>query len=318
MTSNGSKVDHIRNPGSAATCQIWEAARATSAAPKYFAPILIDEKLFIDGGFGTNNPTFEAFNELTQSKRDIPLDPLMISVGSGTGRRRSRLKTSRIKPLIVSNIYSAFDLATDTDRVHQQMSIIARERKFAYFRFSVDEGLEDILLDNWEVQKTDGKKSFKTISHIIAQTKIYIQRQDIQQELRSCAQLLVDRLKMKTPSPRPTRISSVPFNRDTDFVGRESFLSRLDQGFSGLNRMALVGIGGVGYAQHFYLIPLSHIRLILPDHKQRLIIIVVLANLRSLSNTLTVSKTIILTAGSSGFMLVLEADLNKVTGRSLI
>ena len=227
--------------------------------------------MFVDGGFGTNNPTFEAFNELTQSKSDIPLDPLMISIGSGTGRRRSRLKTSRIKPLIFSNIYSAFDLATDTDRVHQEMSIMARERKFAYFRFSVDEGLEDILLDNWKVQKTDGKKSFKTISHIIAQTEFYLQRQDIQQELRSCAQLLIDRLKMKTSSPPPTRISSVPFKRDTDFVGREGFLSRLDQGFSGLNRMALVGIGGVGYAQHIYLILLSSIRLVLAYHKQRLI-----------------------------------------------
>lgn len=192
----------------------------------------------------------------------------MISVGSGTGRRRSRLKTSLIKPVIFSHIYSAFDLATDTERVHQEMSIIARERKFAYFRFSVDEGLEDMLFDNWSVQETDGKKSFKTISHIIAQTKLYLQRQDIQQELRSCAQLLVDRLNMKTPSLPPTRISSVPFYRDKDFVGREDFLSRLDQGFSGLNRMALVGIGGVGYALHIYSILLSSTRLILAYHKQ--------------------------------------------------
>ena len=168
--SDDSKAGHIRNPGSAATCQIEEAARATSAAPQYFSPIVIGGNPFVDGGFGTNNPTFEAFNELTQSKVNSPLDPLIVSIGSGTGLHPSSLEKLKIKPKLLSNIYSAIHLATGTQRVHEEMSVVAREQRFGYFRFSVDEGLEDILLDSWRVRKMDGTKSFETINHIRSET----------------------------------------------------------------------------------------------------------------------------------------------------
>lgn len=36
--------------------KIWEAARATSAAPHYFDAMLIDGISFVDGGLGYNNP----------------------------------------------------------------------------------------------------------------------------------------------------------------------------------------------------------------------------------------------------------------------
>jgi patatin-like phospholipase/acyl hydrolase len=39
-------------------CKIWEAARATSAAPTFFKRIEIGrEQPFIDGGLGRNNPS---------------------------------------------------------------------------------------------------------------------------------------------------------------------------------------------------------------------------------------------------------------------
>lgn len=36
--------------------KIWEAARATSAAPAYFAPITVGNYTLVDGGLGANNP----------------------------------------------------------------------------------------------------------------------------------------------------------------------------------------------------------------------------------------------------------------------
>lgn len=251
--SDSSKADYIRNPGAADTCQIWEAARATSAAPNYFSPVDIGEKRFMDGGFGTNNPSFEAFNEMTQSKLDPLLHPLMISIGSGTGPRRSKSEKSRFQPKLVSTLYSAIDMATGTQRVHEQMSVVARENKFEYFRFNVDEGLEDISLDTWNVRKTEGKRFYKTISHIENQTIKYLSREDVQKNLRRCAQLLMDRINSRCSDPASESSSTffnVPFSRDRGFVGREEILSRLDEGFSGGNMMALVGIGGVGYVKH--------------------------------------------------------------------
>src|ERR1700761_3095290 len=54
-----------RNPGIAHSISIWEAARATTAAPSYFDPIEISNRKFGDGGFGTNNPVMEMFWEVT-------------------------------------------------------------------------------------------------------------------------------------------------------------------------------------------------------------------------------------------------------------
>ena len=51
--------------------------------------------------------------------------------------------------------------------------------------------------------------------------------------------------KLKTPS------STVPFNRDLDFVGRQDILTTLELIFSpqkSHKRVVLVGLGGVGYA----------------------------------------------------------------------
>ena len=36
--------------------KLWEAARATSAAPTYFAPMKVGDYELVDGGLGANNP----------------------------------------------------------------------------------------------------------------------------------------------------------------------------------------------------------------------------------------------------------------------
>lgn len=52
------------NPGEFGDCKIWEAARATSAAPTFFDPMVLksvdgkDHRL-VDGGLGFNNPCAE-------------------------------------------------------------------------------------------------------------------------------------------------------------------------------------------------------------------------------------------------------------------
>ena len=47
----------------AANCHVWEAGRATGAAPSYLDSIEIDRRVYIDGGLLANNPTMEALEE---------------------------------------------------------------------------------------------------------------------------------------------------------------------------------------------------------------------------------------------------------------
>lgn len=52
------------------TWKIWEAARATSAAPLYFEAMEKDGKTYLDGGMAVNNPIFES---VTRFMKDFVL-----------------------------------------------------------------------------------------------------------------------------------------------------------------------------------------------------------------------------------------------------
>jgi patatin-like phospholipase/acyl hydrolase len=60
---NNQIATHLRTynnpqlPESFSDCMIWQAARATCAAPTYFRRMKIGKWEYVDGGLGFNNPT---------------------------------------------------------------------------------------------------------------------------------------------------------------------------------------------------------------------------------------------------------------------
>ena len=76
----------------AATCTIWEAARATSAAPSFFKPIRIHDAVdgtdeyFVDGGVAHNNPSEVALTEARSIWTNVKRFCL---VSIGTGRQKT-------------------------------------------------------------------------------------------------------------------------------------------------------------------------------------------------------------------------------------
>lgn len=76
-----------RNPGRQDNFPIPQVGRATSAAPFYFKAVKLDKDNLdlelIDGGFGANNPSEEAYREVGQmSKSDLRA---LMSVITDTG-----------------------------------------------------------------------------------------------------------------------------------------------------------------------------------------------------------------------------------------
>ena len=63
-------------------CTIWEAVRATSAAPTFFKRIVIDGEPYVDGGMGCNNPVQQVLQEaeLVFPDRHVAC---IISIGAG-------------------------------------------------------------------------------------------------------------------------------------------------------------------------------------------------------------------------------------------
>jgi hypothetical protein len=70
--------------------KIWEAARATSAATSFFAPVEVTSRnitiKYLDGGLGANNPVDELWHEATEEWGPGPLEPqirCLLSIGTG-------------------------------------------------------------------------------------------------------------------------------------------------------------------------------------------------------------------------------------------
>jgi hypothetical protein len=106
------------------------------------------------------------------------------------------------------------------------------------------------------------------------------------------------------PAQQKTPLSTVPFNRDPDFIGRRDILIALDLKFSqreSHKRVVLVGLGGVGYVFS----PYSLIFLTFFSENHKLLL-----------NTPIGSLLVILRPGFSGCTLVLLRDLNKAINKS--
>ena len=64
-------------------CSVVQAARATTAAPTFFAPASIGLNKYIDGGIGYNNPAEQA---ILEARRIWPSRPIGCLVSLGTGK----------------------------------------------------------------------------------------------------------------------------------------------------------------------------------------------------------------------------------------
>lgn len=235
------------------SCQIWEAARATSAAPTYFAPTIIDQHSFIDGGFGSNNPSLVGFKEIqsifrTVAPQEVLPKPLIVSIGSGILKNENISKSSsRTATAKITDIGRS--LITDTQKANADLKAIA-DLQIEYFRFEVESGLEDIAFDTWKVDKQNERVNFVTLETIKQATYEYLSRKEVVEALEECARLLVYRLISKACPGRHHRLEqgtlNVPFSRNPSFVGRASILNHVNELLGTYHQAALVGPPGIG------------------------------------------------------------------------
>lgn len=160
---------------------ICQAALATSAATTFFEPVSIGNRTFADGGLGANNPVDEMEGEASNiwCADDGNLKPLVkcfISIGTGNPGKKA-FDDSMIKFLGQTVV----DIATETTNT---------ERKFVarwaghfdskrYFRFNVEQGLQDIGLDE-----------YKRVGAMEAATSGYITHTTQRFRVRDCVQNL--------------------------------------------------------------------------------------------------------------------------------
>ncbi|KAF2834787.1 FabD/lysophospholipase-like protein [Patellaria atrata CBS 101060] len=133
---------------------IWQALRATSAAPTFFEEMTFGTPrvTYLDGGVGFNNPTAE-LDYAAKSIWPGRAIGAIVSVGTGLQTIPSVGKVRAWLPFgLSSNIALASalaNMATSTARVDNEMQRMYYNSSTTYFRFDVDGGLADISLEKW-------------------------------------------------------------------------------------------------------------------------------------------------------------------------
>lgn len=165
---------------------IWEAARATSAASSFFDPISIGKhgQEYVDAGLGCNNPVDEVWTEAQDiwSPEGDDLATLVkcfISIGTGNPG------TSPVEDGVFEIFTKTMkDIATETEktaeifaRSHRGLGFQAR-----YFRFNVDQGLQNVGLEEYKKEK-----------ELVSATSLYMESQHMQSRTRDCSQAMKDK-----------------------------------------------------------------------------------------------------------------------------
>ncbi|KAJ9633405.1 hypothetical protein H2204_006955 [Knufia peltigerae] len=142
---------------------ILEASRATTAAPFKFDPQAINGATFIDGGAGTNNPSYRAWREvmsqIMSNRRDDTPSILIVSIGTGfDDQERPRSPWSLVKKWS-----SVMKEVTETEKTHEFMCKNMDPNN--YFRLNFKGELGAIKLDAIE---TNGQKTTDFIDNLIS------------------------------------------------------------------------------------------------------------------------------------------------------
>ncbi|KAL0254938.1 hypothetical protein SLS55_009462 [Diplodia seriata] len=134
--------------------KIWEALRATSAAPTFFEEMTFGtpRMSYLDGGVGFNNPCAEV-DYAAKSIWEGRSIGVIVSVGTGLQTIPSVKKIASWLPFGLGTdiaLASALaSMATGTARVDNEMQRMYYGSPTRYSRFDVESGLADVSLEQW-------------------------------------------------------------------------------------------------------------------------------------------------------------------------
>ncbi|TVY13428.1 Kinesin light chain, partial [Lachnellula arida] len=248
-----------RNPGLDA--HIWEAGRATSAAPPFFKRIKIGppglEEEFVDGAIGCNNPVRSLVEESGREFDSSRQVGCIVSIGTGKPKTSGFKKANyvqRILPASIDLIEALVKLATSAEGDASIMESRYHNYPGVYHRLNVDRGLETVSLEEWE-----------KLHEVKTHTMSYLEDRDISQRIDNIVDSLVGNPAQTIPLgqlggtvqllAQASGLFIVPSLRVSHFVKRKSPLEELELHLRprGKNHepstFVLHGMGGCGKSQ---------------------------------------------------------------------
>ncbi|VUC32771.1 unnamed protein product [Clonostachys rosea] len=192
---------------------IWQVARATTAAPRYFESIKIDDRKFLDGGMVANNPSLVALREIRGLHKTIP----SIFVSLGTGLKQADNKNEAARNYASEDVRPALRRALTIDNVRRKQGLKKYSEIGRYwtkymtdceghdgtngwnglsdeiglrkrYRLNVEGSLAGISLDEWRPAKS-GEDTLRLIRR---QTEEYLSQPAIIDKIEEIAREVVE------------------------------------------------------------------------------------------------------------------------------
>ena len=154
-------------------CKIWEAGRATSAAPLYFPPMQIGGHRFFDGGMQSNDPILEVVDEAYQLYgQEAPIQAV-VSIGAGASKS---LAPSGGAYSVINSVVAR---TTETEGKHREFVAKQRTLLSSYFR-----------LQEYDLLGSIDLAALKELPRIEQLTEAYIQSETGKKTIEDCAKKL--------------------------------------------------------------------------------------------------------------------------------
>lgn len=234
--------DHSRNYGKAQKFEIWEVARAATAALFYFEPLRVAVSgpakhiILTDAGIkSANNPTQVGTREI-EEMHGKPAVGIVVSVG--TARHDERTKNKGLFPA-VGKIKATIAEGADPEIVHRDVKDAA-DGRFPYYRFDDPQGL-NMEFDEWLPKRgpfTKTESGSKTLKEIQDAFNRWIAQDDnsVSNNFQKCADALVQRRIRRTANKdrwerysTGAKFTCLFLGCEETFIHRKLFLEHLEQ-----------------------------------------------------------------------------------------
>ena len=190
---------------------ILVATLATIAVSLEMPPVAFNGRKFVSAYYGYVNPSKEAYDEAT---RIWGVDAVKTVVSLGCSKRRAKENIGMGLPGLnhsLSTVQHIGHLASDPERVTEELYRDSRITGFSCARFDGPDSLKEIDASSWDC-----------VTYIEQTTKVYVELADIKSKLKACAQNLLtsaDKVEFDSvkggahPEP-PFLSSSIPRTED--------------------------------------------------------------------------------------------------------
>ncbi|KAI7763831.1 hypothetical protein LZL87_014009 [Fusarium oxysporum] len=178
--------------------KLWQAARATSAAPTFFKPLVINGESLVDGGLQANNPLGWLWNEVLQVFTPVRMTDCFLSIGTGTplGEQLPFLTNPISFVFALTGILANRNVVNILFR-HLINAFAPRGMTRKYWRFDFGDGLPDwveedgvgkwVYLAKREETKVGEMDDINVKDLIEKKTDEYIMEPGFQKQLDDCA-----------------------------------------------------------------------------------------------------------------------------------